>query len=323
MPIDSINYFGLSDTINPFDGVPAPKNINQIYKIESFGNIGSGNVKTGLIPNPDGFVNSIIQVINPENGSIVSTLIPKLFTNIGGQGTPPAGECWLFNVDQFQSNLFVNSIYLESYLQINMLCDSCAIMGDWMNITTGNFLQIIALGQNQETPQGSWISCTGVPVNKYLYTKYNEWNIFNSYPYGKDINDNPLTPNLIKHALLGSGANKLNQASLGRLQDKSLILDMEKAHYDHTHSMGYFTDIRTGSGRNCTTTSFGGSVNIASSRSTPAGSWGRNGQFGQTVQGTSPINDFYMASGITTNDFIYSQLSSPPHYGVNYYIKVV
>ncbi|MGL4897651.1 MAG: hypothetical protein ACRC31_04390 [Cetobacterium sp.] len=309
MPIDSIAYFGLSDTINPFTGNPVTKVVNNIYEIKLFGNTGSAVVNTGLIPSGGNFNTLIAQVIEPSDGSVIETLQPLKYDHLSVM-IPSTVQCILFDIDQFQSSLYVNTDYVGKYLKITMDCLSCSVMGDWMNITRGDFMEIRGIGSDDPI-QGSWILCDGSEVNRFLYPRYYTKMQAMGFPYGQE-NDNPLTPNLTYHTLLGTGGGKIDQAPLGLVENKSLWMNIAHQHQPHNHLIrGRDNKLDIGSRDKWAIENFKGSVNLGNS----------------TMNISYPYVDdnydnlFYW--DCSQDDILMSDILSSPHIGVNWYMRVV
>ncbi|MGL4897517.1 MAG: hypothetical protein ACRC31_03705 [Cetobacterium sp.] len=303
MPIDSIEYFGLSDTMNPFTGNPVTKVVNNIYEIKLFGNTGSAVVNTGLIPSGSNFNTLIAQVIEPSDGSVIETLQPLKYDHLSVM-IPSTVQCILFDIDQFQSSLYVNTDYVGKYLKITMDCISCSVMGDWMNITRGDFMEIRGIGSDDPI-QGSWILCDGSEVNRFLYPRYYTKMQSMGFPYGQE-NDNPLTPILTYHTLLGTGGGKIDQAPLGLVENKNLWMNIAHRHKEHFHSMNTANYLGEG---------FYMIPNKGASDFTT-----------RTSISFPHINNNYnylYYFNCTQNDILMSNIQSSPHIGVNWYMRVV
>lgn len=250
MPIDSIDYFGISDTTNPFNNTSASKIVNNIYEIKTYGNTGISVVRTGLIPNFDNITTSVFQVINPSDGSIIATLTPQVFDVLGNQQPPPLNTCYIFNVNQYQSAIYINTSYTDNYLRISLSSNSCSVMGEWMNITHGSFLEYRDIGQSLEIPKGSWFPCDGTTlVNRFLYPKYYDfvqqnigWDILSIDP----VSGNPFTPNLkgLFRRNIGNYDSDRNSLELGMIQaDTMQLLTGE---FEMSYGVkGVFRNIRT------------------------------------------------------------------------------
>ncbi|MGL6021786.1 MAG: hypothetical protein ACRC0A_01575 [Chitinophagaceae bacterium] len=306
MPIDSIEYFGLSDTVNPFTGNPVTKVVNNIYEIKLFGNTGSAVVNTGLIPSGGNYNTLIAQVIEPSDGSVIETLQPLKYDHLSVM-IPSTVQCILFDIDQFQSSLYVNTDYVGKYLKITMDCLSCSVMGDWMNTTRGDFMEIRGIGSDDPI-QGSWILCDGSEVNRFLYPRYYTKMQAMGFPYGQE-NDNPLTPNLTYHSLLGTGGGKISQAPLGLVENKSLWMNIAHRHKSHYHYLRTGTGFNSSSGQNSgRTIEFSATINTQTDTSHPY---------------VDNNYDYLLYYDCSKDDVLMSDIQSSPHIGVNWYMRVV
>lgn len=115
-----LNYFGLSNTYNPFKDENALQIAENLYfeiPLEPFENSNYIAVSTGLLTNSLSFLNDCIFEIYDNNIKIAD--LKNIIGEIGNDKyMPKEGEIFWFNKDGLRGTYFLNSIYAGKKLKI-------------------------------------------------------------------------------------------------------------------------------------------------------------------------------------------------------------
>lgn len=118
-----LNYFGLSNTYNPFTDENALQIVNDLYfeipALEPFENSSYVTVSTGLLTNSLSFLNDCIFEIYDNNNDVKISDLQNVIGEIGNDKyMPKEGQIFWFNKDGLRGTYFLNSIYAGKKLKI-------------------------------------------------------------------------------------------------------------------------------------------------------------------------------------------------------------